>query len=639
LSDAVEVDLVHVTVRLDLKGLHTRLIIGLLAMLVALCTIGALAPAKAEERQWLTALSLVDKPKYGPDFKHFDWVNPDAPKGGSVTLTDIGGFDTLNPFPVGVNPAPGIGLIYSQLMSNSPDEPSTAYADVAESVWFPPDFSSAVYRLRKEARFHDGKPITPEDVIWSLETQRKINPNTEFYYHDVAKAEKTGENEVTFTFAKAGNRELPFIVGEIPILPKHFWTANGPDGKPRDIAKGTTELPLGSGPYLIKSVDIGRRIDYERVADYWGQDLPVHKGQNNLDLIRYVTYLDQGVAMEAFKAGEIDFRAENSSKNWATQYDFPALKAGAVKKVELAFQDPKPMQAFGMNLRRSKFADVRTRQALDLAFDFEWSNKNLFFGQYARTSSFFQNQELAAKGLPTGRELEFLTAVKDQVPAEVFTTEYKASINDTPESFRKNLRQAAELLKAAGWTLKDKKLVNDKGEPFTIEFLLNDELFERVVAPYGQNLQRLGIDLKIQIKDPAQYTRRVEDGDFDMVVAVMSQSESPGNEQRDFWSSAAADKNGTRNRIGVKDPAVDKLVENIIYAKERQELIAATRALDRVLLWNYYVIPMWHTPYERLAYWDKYAAPKTLPSRGSAFPTVWWYDPAQAAKVDALKKQ
>lgn len=591
------------------------------------------------EPVWHHALSLVGEPRYGADFQHFDWVNPDAPKGGSVTLSSIGTFDTFNAYPVGANAAAGVGLVTETLMTGSLDEPSTEYGLIAEAVSYPDDFSSVTFRLRKQARFHDGEPVKPEDVIFSFEELKRVNPQIAQYYHNVIKAEKTGEHDVTFTFDVTGNRELPQIMGQLEVLPKHYWTANGKDGKPRDLGKPTLEPPLGSGPYRIKSFQPGREVVYERVADWWAKDLPVSRGFWNLDQIRYVYFRDQTVALEAFKAGQIDFTVETSAKNWATAYDFPALNRGWVKKEEIPLQTPEGMQAFVFNTRLARFSDPRVRQALNYAFDFEWANKNLFYDQYVRTDSFFENSELASSGLPQGLELEILQEVKDLVPPEVFTKEYKNPVNNTPDEQRANRRIATRLLQEAGWTVKSGKLVNDKGEVFTIEFLLNTPIWERIVLPYVRSLKQLGIEATIRQVDDSQYVQRVENFDFEAIIATTPQSESPGNEQRYFFGSQAADTKGSRNFAGIKNPAVDKLIDRVIFAKDRQELVAATRALDRVLLWNHYVVPQWHYSADRIAYWDKYRRPTPGPSRSTGFPAIWWYDKEAAAKVEPQQKR
>ena len=602
-------------------------------------TVSAPGLAAAGDPVWHHALSLVGEVEYGPDFKHFKWVNPDAPKGGTVTMSAIGTYDTFNPYPVGANTPAGLGLVTESLMAPSLDEPSTQYGLIAEAASYPDDYSSVTFRLRKEARFQDGQPVTPEDVVFSLEKQKEVSPLAAQYYKNVIKTEKTGDNEVTFTFDVKGNRELPQIMGQLDIIPKHFWTGTGKDGKPRDISKSTLEPPIGTGPYKIKSFDAGRSIVFERDPNYWAKDLPVSVGMWNVDEIKFSYFRDTTVAFEAFKSGQIDFYPESSAKSWATAYDFPTLKSGDVVKRRIDLKTPEAMQAFVFNTRRERFADPRVRKALLLAFDFEWSNKNLFYDQYTRTSSYFQNTELASSGLPQGRELEILTELKDKVPPEVFTTEYKNPVNATPEDFRGHLREASQLLKDAGWTISGGKLVNAKGEVFTIEFLLDTPTWERIVLPYIKNLERLGIKATIRQVDDTQYVQRAEGFDYDAVVMTFAQSESPGNEQRFFWGSAAADQKGSRNFIGIKNPAVDALIDKIIFAKDRAELVAATHALDRVLLWNYYCVPQWHVPYERVAYWDKYKRPDPGPSRSTGFPNVWWYDKEAAAKVEPKQKK
>lgn len=612
-------------------------ILALAAVALALNAGGADLRAGTETRHH--ALSLVGEPKFGPDFQQFDWVNPDAPKGGTVRQWAMGTFDSLNAFSVQGNAALGLGLIYDTLMASSPDEPSTEYGLVAEWVSFPDDFSSATFGLRPEARFHDGEPIKPEDVVFSLEALKKAHPHYNAYYRNVVRAEKTGDHEVTFTFDQKGNRELPQIVGQLPVLPKHFWEGNGHNGSPRDLSRSTLEVPLGSGPYKIKSFDPGRSIVYERVKDWWGKDLPVNKGQWNFDELVFTYFRDRVPAFEAFKVGSIDFWRETSAKNWATSYDFDAVRRGLVKKEEIPIKRVTPMQAFVMNLRRPQFQDVRVRQAFNLAFNFEWMNKNLFFDQYKRTESFFGNSELEATGLPTGRELEILNEIKDQVPPEVFTTEWKNPVNATPQDQRNNLRQAARLLAEAGWKPRNGILTNDKGEQLAVEFLLVQPDFERVVLPFKTDLERLGVKVAVRIVDASQYQRRVDTFDYDIIVDSFPQSISPGNEQRNFWGSAAADIEGSQNSIGIKNPAIDKLIDKIIFAKDREELVAATRALDRVLLWNYYVIPQWHTPYDRIAIWDVFGRPEKLPEQDPSFLRVWWLDPAKLQALNAKRGQ
>ena len=603
------------------------------AALVCLLVIGHPVASASDNLTKHHALSLIGAPKHGPDFTHFDWTNPNAPKGGRVRRWAMGSFDSLNPFPVKGSPAVLLGLIYDTLMTQSPDEAGASYGLVAEWVAYPGDYSSATVQLREGARFHDGKPITPEDVIFSFDAIKKVSPNHAFYYKDVSKAEKTGDRQVTFTFSVKGNRELPTIIGDLPVLPKHFHEGVGANGEPRDLSKSTLEIPLGSGPYRVKEVEAGRSIAYERVKDWWAKDLPVAKGQWNFDELRIVYFRDRVPAFEAFKSGELDYWPENSAKAWATAYDFDAVKRGLVKLERLPTKTVAYMQAFAFNIRRPQFQDSRVRRAFNLAYDFEWANKNLFYDQYARIGSYFDNSELKSSGSPEGRELEILMEVKDQVPPEVFTTQWKNPVNVTPEDARKHLSQAAKLLAEAGWTAKSGVLTNAKGEELAAEFLLVQPDFERIVQPYKAALDKLGVKASIRIVDTSQYQRRHDTFDFDIIVASFPQSESPGNEQRDFWGSDAAGKEGSRNVICIKNPAVDKPIDKIILAKDRSDLVAATRALDRVLLWNHYVVPQFHTPFERLAMWDMFRRPDTLPSRSSSFLRVWWYDEAAAKRL------
>ncbi|MGD9867852.1 MAG: extracellular solute-binding protein [Hyphomicrobiales bacterium] len=585
-----------------------------LSSLLALSLFAAVAlssAAGADERKWHHALSLLGEPAYPADFKHFDFVNPDAPKGGTVRLHSIGTFDSLNQFIVKGNAEGRIGLIYDTLMAGSADEPSTEYGLIAESVSYPEDFSSVTFRLRKEARFHDGEPVKPEDVVYSLDAIRNVSPGFAFYYKNVEKAEKTGENEVTFHFDVKGNRELPLIVGQLPVLPMHYWTGKDANGASRDLSKTTLEPPLGNSVYRVKEVQAGRYVVYERVKDYWGKDLPVYRGQWNFDEIRVEYFRDATVAFEAFKAGQIDYYVDNSSKNWATAYDIPQVAKGWIRKQEIKLDIPAPMQSFAFNIRRGKFSDARVRQAFNLAFDFEGSNERLFYGQYERVSSYFENTEMAARGLPQGRELEILNEVKDEVPPEVFTQEFRNPATPDQGALRKNLREAAKLLREAGYEVKNGVLTDSRSrEKFTVEFLLQSPLFERIVNPYAQNLKRLGIESSIRIVDSSQYRQREDSFDFDIVVGVFPQSHSPGNEQREFWGSEAADREGSRNIIGIKNPAVDKLIDKVIFARSREELVAACRALDRVLLWNHYVVPQWYSPFSRVAYWNRYGQPE-----------------------------
>jgi microcin C transport system substrate-binding protein len=523
------------------------------------------------------------------------------------------------------------------LLTSSLDEPSTEYGLVAESVWFPDDLSSVVYRLRPEARFHDGKPMTPEDVVWSMVTLKEINPQYNGYYKNVVSAEKTGDHEVTFTFSEKGNRELPLITGQLPVLPKHWWMDKDANGKQRDIKESSMEAPLGSGPYKVADVKSGVSVLLKRVEDYWGKDLPVNLGQNNLDAVEYIFFRDANVLFEAFKGDQYDFRLENSAKNWATGYDFPALREDRCIKEEIKLKQVEGMQGYAFNLRREKFQDIRVRKAFNLAFDFEWSNVNLFYGQYTRSRSFFNNSVMEAKGLPSPEELILLEPLKDQLPAEVFTTEYANPVSNNSQERRKNLREASKLLAKAGWNVTEdgnkSVLKNAKGEKLAVDFLLYDPLFERITLPYKQQLELLGVSVTIKTVDSAQYQRRAETFDYDIVVSSWGQSLSPGNEQRDFWGSGSADKNGSRNAVGIKNPAIDKLIDEVIFSKDRAGLTTACKALDRTLIWNHYLVPMWFIPYERTVRWDRFGKPDKLPDYAIGFPTIWWWDDERAEKV------
>jgi microcin C transport system substrate-binding protein len=576
-------------------------------------------------------MSLFGDLKYGPDFTHFDYVNPNAPSGGTMRYAAIGTYDTLNPFVIKGIPAAGIGGTFDTLTVRSEDEPSSEYGLVAEKIELASDKLSVLYTLRKEARFHDGTPMTPEDVIWTFETLRaKGQPMYRSYYGDVTKVEKEGERGVRFTFKSADNRELPQIVGEMPVLSKAYWSG-------RDFGNTTLDPPLGSGPYKVEALDPGRSITYRRVPDYWAADLPVNRGRHNVDVIRYDYYRDGTIALEAFKAGQYDVRQENSSKNWATGYDSPALRAGLVKKEQIPNQRPSGMQGFGYNLRRPLFQDPKVREALAYAFDFEWSNKNLFYDAYTRTRSYFDNSELAATGLPQGEESKILEEFRGQIPEQVFTAEYDPPKFDGSGNIRDGLRAALKLLKEAGWTFKGEKLVSDEtGQPFEFEIPLVQPEFERIVLPVKKNLERMGITARVRTIDPAQYEKRMQTYDFDMAVVSFGASQSPGNELRDDFGSVAADEQGSRNVLGIKNKAVDELIEELIKAPDRASLVAHTRALDRVLQYGYYVIPHYHVAAFRVAYWDKYRRPAVSPKYNVGLDT-WWVDPVAEQAVEAKK--
>ena len=595
------------------------------------------AQTSTSEPAWRHALSLFGDPKYLADFKRFDYVNPDAPKGGVARQIAIGTFDNFNLAVAGVKGtiAAAVGLIYEALMTPSLDEVSTEYGALAEAVSHPEDFSWVTYRLRAQAKWHDGKPVTPDDVIFSLDAFKKHHPQYSAYYRHVVKAEKVGEREVKFTFDAPGNRELPQIVGQLTVLPKHWWEGTDSEGRKRDISATTLEKPLGCSAYRIKEFVPGRSIVLERVKDHWGRELNVNIGRNNFDELRYEYFRDSTVALEAFKGDQVDWRTENSAKSWATAYDFPAVKEKQVLLEEFPNRSSGIMQGFALNVRRDKFKDLRVRRALNLAFDFEEMNKQIFFNQYKRISSYFDGTELASSGLPQGRELEILETVRTEVPPEVFTTAYTNPVGGSPEAVRDNLREALRLFKEAGYEVRDRKMVDAKtGTQFALELLDEDPSFERVMLFFKPSLERLGIAVSVRTIDPTQYENRLRSWDFDVVISSWPESLSPGNEQREYWSSQAADMAGSRNIIGIKNPAIDKLIDRVIFTKDREDLVAATRALDRVLLWNHYVVPQWNYPKIRTARWDRFGRPSELPKYGlSGFPAIWWFDADKAARI------
>ncbi len=609
-----------------------RAVFAVLIMIGAVAT-QAIPPVAATEIETMHGIAMHGEPKYGSDFKHFDYADPNALKGGTVRLAAIGTFDSLHPFILKGVPAAGLGNVFETLLTSSGDEAFTEYGLLVESIDMPDDRAWVTFTLRREARWHDGKPVTPEDVIFSFDILKsKGSPRYRFYYANVTKAEKVGPRSVKFRFSGGENRELPLIIGQLPVLPKHYW-------KDRAFDKTTLEPPLGSGPYKVKSFEPGRSIIFERVKDYWGADLAVNKGANNFDVIRYDYYRDTTVALEAFKAGEYDFREENVSKNWATAYDAPAVRQGLIKKEQIRHERPTGMQSFIFNLRRPLFQDPRVRQALSYAFDFAWTNKNLFYGQYTRTTSFFSNSELASRDRPSPDELKILEPLRGRIPDEVFTKTYQPPKSDGSGNIRKNLRQGLKLLREAGWQFKDRKLVNGKtGEPFAFEILLAQPTWERIALPFVKNLKRLGVDARVRTVDAAQYQKRTEDFDFDMIVDVFGQSLSPGNEQREYWGTTAADRQGSNNTIGIKDKAIDTLIDSVIAAPDRKSLITRSRALDRVLLWGHYVVPQWHIRSFRIAYWDKFARPAKTPKYSLAFGN-WWVDPKKKAALEARRKK
>jgi microcin C transport system substrate-binding protein len=595
--------------------------------LTALLIIPVLIPVTALGARAEHAIAMNGEPKYGPGFEHFDYVNPDAPKGGVLRQASIGTFDSLNPFIAKGNPADGLSLTYDTLTVKSADEPFTEYGLLAEKIETPEDRSRVIFHLRPEARWSDGEPVTAEDVIFSFNTLvEKGSPLYARYYADVSEAVALDQRRVRFTFGEEANRELPLILGQLTVFPKHYW-------KDRDFSKTTLTPPVTSGPYRIKEFDPGRSITYERDPDYWGKDLPVSTGFHNFAQRRFDYYRDAGVALTAFKSGEYDFRLENISKNWATAYVGPPFDQGLIIKETIEHNRPAGMQCFVMNQRDPLFTDRRVRLALAQAFDFEWTNEHLFYGMYERTDSYFENSELEAEGLPSEAELELLEPLREHLPPEVFTEEYSPPTAKGPGGLRANLRKALKLLREAGWEVRDGVLTHkETGAPFEFEILLYNSSFERVVLPFTRNLERLGIKANVRLVDTSQYINRIRDFEFDMIVNVFGQSLSPGNEQRWYWHSAAAEAPGTRNYCGIKNQAVDVLVGKVINAPDREALVTACRALDRALLWGHYVIPHWHSGVFNVAYWNKVEHPDEHPPYDLPL-DAWWIDPDKAAKL------
>lgn len=608
-----------------------RLLTTLLSIVcaAALCS----AAAGAQDAEPSHAIAMHGQPKYGADFKHFDYVNPDAPKGGTLRQGAAGSFDSLNPFIIKGDSASGAGSIYDSLLTSSADEAFTEYGLLAESVEMPQDRSEITFHLHANAKWHDGQPITAEDVKWTFETLvAKGAPFFRFYYADVAQVEVLDQRTVKFTFKGGDNKELPLILGQMAVLPKHYWQG-------RDFEKTTLEPPLGSGPYKIGKFEAGRFIEYERVDDYWGRDLAVNVGRNNIEVLRYDYFRDANVIVEAFKGGALDLRAENISKVWATAYDMDEVANGQIVKEELSHHRTAPIQGYAYNLRRDLFKDPRVRQALAYAFDFNWSNRNLFYGQYSRMRSYFGNSELEAKGLPEGDELALLEKYRGRIPEQVFTQEYNPPATRGDGRIRDNLKQADRLLKEAGWVIQGKDRVNSAtGQTLAFEILLVSPAFERITLPFAKNLERLGVRAHVRTVDSAQYIKRTETFDYDMITNIWGQSLSPGNEQRNYWGSVAASTTGSRNLIGISDPVVDELIELLIAAPDREALVTRVRALDRVLQWGHYLIPHWLATVDRVIYWNKFSRPATTPMQGAQL-GAWWFDESKAQALNAARGQ
>ena len=606
--------------------------VKILAILI-LMLLTASPAAGGSEVQVTHALAMTGAPKYAEDFKHFDYANPDAPKGGELKMGTIGTFDSLNPFIIRGVPAIGSGLMYDTLTVQSLDEPFTQYGLIAEKIELPEDRSWVIYHLNSKARFHDGKPVTAADVVFSYNLLiEQGDPMWSKYYADIEKVEALDERRVKFSLGARPNPELALIVGQVTVLPRHYW-------ENRDFTKPSLDIPIGSGPYKIQDFKPGRSITYLRDDNYWAKDHPVNRGQYNYDKMTYDYYRDPTVALHAFKAGEYDFRRENISRAWATAYTGPPFEDGFIIKEEIDHDANEGMQGFIYNTRRDLFKDRKVREALAYAFDFEWTNKTLFFGQYSRCKSYYSNSELASSGPPGPEELKILDDYRDRLPGEVFEKAYQPPATDGSGNIRKNIRFALRLLKEAGWEIQGKKLIHKQtGAPFVFELLLIDPGFERVGLPFKKNLARLGIEMNIRLVDTAQYINRRRDFDFDMIVARIPQSESPGNEQREYWGSDAADIKGTSNYAGIKSPVIDEIIEKVISAPDRDALVNATRALDRVLLWGHYMIPQWIMAKYRVAFWNKFARPEIAPKYSLGLNT-WWIDSEKDARLDAYRKK
>lgn len=605
----------------------TSLALGIISI-VSAAPSSAKSEAASEHPAPQTAIAMHGDVKYLTDFTHFDYVNPDAPKGGDVTMHEIGSFDSLNPFIVKGGKASGVNflgssLLYASLMTQSYDEPFTMYGYIAQSIQMPEDRSWVKFTLRPEARWQDGVPITAADVKFTFEKMIEHGmPFFKAYYGDVSQVDILSDREIKFTFKDTLNAELPLILSQLTVLPKHYW-----ERPENDISKTSLTPPLGSGPYLVESVDAGRSISYQHVDNWWAKDLALNKGRYNFDEIKYDYYKDSNVALEAFLSGEYDIRLENSSLQWETGYKSPALSSGKITKNEFTHQRPAGMQGYLYNTRRDVFKDKAVRKALAYAFDFEWSNKQYAYGSYKRTQSFFENSELAAHTLPDEKERAFLEPYRGRIPAEVFSEIYQAPKSDSSGQNRNNLRTAKAMLSEAGFVLGDDKILHNPETGVTLKFeiLAVSPLMERWTLPFIQNLKRIGVDASFRVIDSAQYQNRVSSFDYDMIMGSISQSSSPGNEQRDFWNSVKADMLGSRNYIGVKDPVVDEIIEQIIQAPSREDLVIRTRALDRILLANHYVIPQWYFDKWRIAYWSKLGQPEGLSPITPGFSDLWWY--------------
>jgi microcin C transport system substrate-binding protein len=582
--------------------------------------------AQAEK---MHGLAMHGVPKYDKNFTHLSYVNPDAPKGGALRFGSYGSFDNLNRVAFKGSKASGLGYINDTLMRRVWDEAFTLYGLIAEYADMPEDRSSITFFINSNAHFHDGSPITRDDVLFSLHTfQTKGTPNQKKTYGKVVETQMIGDNGIKMIFVDNEDKELPLIVaGFLPIIPKKYYETI-------DVTKTFLDIPLGSGPYTIAEVDPGRKIIYKRVGDYWAKDLPVNKGLYNFDYLKYDYYKDSNVLLEAFKVGDYDYRREFNAQRWQTNYDFPAVDRGDVILHEMKNDRPTGMNALAMNSRREIFSNPRVREALSYAYDHEWINKVLYDNAYTRTDSYFDNSPLASSGLPSKEELELLNPWKDKLPEEIFTKTYKPPISDGSGMPRDNLRIAKKMLEEEGWKIEDGKLMKE-GKEFVFEFLIVSPSVERLALAFQKTLETLGITMNVRTVDSSQYQARMLDYDFDMIKNSWRVSLSPGNEQQFYWGSDVGKKEGSKNYAGVDSPVVDLLIEKLIGAKTRDELTTTIHALDRVLLWGHYVIPLYHSAIDRIAYWNFLEYPDNIPLYGIVIES-WW---ANLEKQQQLKKQ
>jgi microcin C transport system substrate-binding protein len=609
---------------------------GLIGTVV--CALFAAAGGQAAGGDPAHGFAVLGQLKYPAGFSHFDYADPEAPKGGRIRLWYQGNFDSLNPFilkgqwAAGSNPfgVDGRMLTFETLMTASADEPDSYYGLIAETVELPDDRQSITFNLRPQAKFHDGSEITAADVAYSFDILKtEGHPAFRIRFQDVTGVQVLGPRKVRFDFRDGvETRDLPTTVAELPVLSRAYYEAH-------PFGETTLEPPLGSGPYIVDKVDAGRSIDYRRVEGHWAQDLGVYRGRWNFDRISWIYFRDRDIGLEALFAGKIDFREDYTSRNWATKYDgVPAVQDGRLLKQVLPDENPSGFQAFFLNTRREKFTDRRVREAIGMVFDFEWTNRNLFYGLYRRTYSIFQNSDMEASGQPDAAELALLEPWRGQLPEEVFGPAMRPAKTDGSGNIRRQLRTAKQLLQAAGWTVRDGRLVNGKGEPFDIEFLSYGRAFERIVMPYIRNLEKLGITARFRLVEPAQYQRRVQTFDFDITTFRQSSPLTPGVGLRDVWGSRAADIAGARNYTGLKSPAVDDLIEKVIAARTRPQLVAATRSLDRVIMWSHNLVPQWYKASHTVAYWDMFGRPALKPKYGRGVLDTWWVDPARLAKLN-----